>query len=65
MPPAPRAARAQTAKRVMPVVPFRLVSYRADLIGVPLMPYTLGPAVRLLPVSVMYAAIGASTALIA
>jgi uncharacterized membrane protein YdjX (TVP38/TMEM64 family) len=51
--------------RVMPVVPFMLVSYGAGLFGVRPMPYTLGTAVGLLPGSVVYATIGASRTLIA
>jgi uncharacterized membrane protein YdjX (TVP38/TMEM64 family) len=51
--------------RVMPVVPFMLVSYAAGLSGVRLRPYALGTAVGLLPGSVTYVAIGSSTALIA
>ena len=51
--------------RVMPVVPFMLVSYAAGLSGVRLRPYALGTAIGLLPGSVTYVAIGSSTAQIA
>lgn len=51
--------------RVMPVVPFMLVSYAAGLGGVRLIPYTFGTAVGLLPGSVVYVAIGSSTAILA
>jgi uncharacterized membrane protein YdjX (TVP38/TMEM64 family) len=51
--------------RVMPFVPFMLVSYAAGISGVRLRPYCLGTAIGLLPGSVAYVAIGSSTALVA
>ena len=51
--------------RVLPVLPFMLVSYAAGLSAVRLRPYALGTAIGLLPGSVTYVAIGSSTALVA
>jgi uncharacterized membrane protein YdjX (TVP38/TMEM64 family) len=48
--------------RVMPVVPFVAVSYAAGLAGLRLGAYTVGTAVGVLPGSVAYVAIGASSA---
>lgn len=50
--------------RVMPMVPFMVVSYAAGLTGVRLAPYTAGTLVGLLPGSIVYVAIGSATALV-
>ena len=50
--------------RVMPMVPFMAVSYAAGLTGVRLAPYTTGTVVGLVPGSIVYVAIGSSTALV-
>ena len=50
--------------RVMPMVPFMVVSYAAGLTGVRLAPYAAGTVVGLLPGSIVYVAIGSSTALV-
>ena len=50
--------------RVMPMVPFMAVSFAAGLTGVRLAPYTAGTVVGLIPGSIVYVAIGSSTALV-
>ncbi|RBY97542.1 TVP38/TMEM64 family protein [Blastococcus sp. TF02-8] len=50
--------------RVMPMMPFMAVSFAAGLTGVRLAPYTAGTVVGLLPGSILYVAIGSSTALV-
>ena len=46
--------------RVMPMLPFMVVSYAAGLIGVRLAPFVVGTAIGALPGSVVYVALGAS-----
>ncbi len=57
-----RSVVAIVVARLMPILPFMLVSYAAGLSAMRIAPYTLGTAVGLLPGSVMYTAIGASMA---
>ena len=59
-----RAFLAVVAARVMPVVPFMLVSYAAGLSSLRLLPYMLGTGVGLLPGSVLYVGLGASITLV-
>lgn len=59
-----RAFMAVVAARVMPVVPFMLVSYAAGLSSLRLLPYMLGTGVGLLPGSVLYVGLGASITLV-
>ena len=62
---AQRPFSAVVVARVMPLVPFMLVSYAAGLSSVRLLPYMLGTGVGLLPGSVMYVSMGASMSLLA
>lgn len=48
----------------MPIGPFMAVSYTAGLTGVRPAPYTAGTVVGLVPGSIVYVAIGSSTALV-
>lgn len=50
--------------RLMPMLPFVLVSYAAGLSRVRWAPYTLGTAIGLVPGSVLYVGVGASVTLI-